>query len=92
MSGAEGVVHVHVRQRRQPGGEPRVVGLLFRMEPEVLQQRHAAGLQRPHGPSHLRADTLFSLDYRSAQQLLQTTPNGSHALFVHAPAPGASQV
>ena len=42
---AEGVVDVDVAQRGELLGEGRIVGLLFRVEAEVLQQQGLAGLE-----------------------------------------------
>ena len=43
---AEGVVDVGVGEIGEPAGEPDVVGLLPRIEPQVLQQDHVVGGQR----------------------------------------------
>ena len=52
---AEGVVHVHVGQRREALRELGVVGLLARMEPQVFQQQDLARRERRGQPSRLRA-------------------------------------
>ena len=42
---AEGIVHVDLGQRRQRFRESRIVGFLFRVEAQVLEQQHLARLE-----------------------------------------------
>ena len=49
MDGAERVVDVDVRERREPRGERRVVRLLAGMEAQVLEEEHVPIGKRVHG-------------------------------------------
>ena len=58
VGGAERVVHVQLRRRRQLLGELGVVALLLLVEAHVLEQQHAAVGRGGHRGRHLLADAV----------------------------------
>ncbi len=72
VTGAEGVVDVHVAERGEFGGELGVVLLLARVEADVFEQQHVAGLQRRDRGRHVRPDDVArGLLHRHAEQFAE---------------------
>jgi hypothetical protein len=92
VGGAEGVVHVCVDHRRQRVGEPVVVRLLPRVEPQVLEQDDVAVAEPVDtfagiGPDHVAGDGDLT-----AQQLAEPPPHGRHRVRRVDLAVGAAEV
>src|ERR1035437_488954 len=76
MRAAKGVVDVHIAERRELCRELRVVGLLLRMEAQILQQQRLSRLELPR---HLRRDAANAVRrkgdiLRQVQYLLNQQP------------------
>jgi hypothetical protein len=83
VGGAEGVVHIHVGQGCQLGGEAGIVLLLLGEEAHVLQQHHIALSHRGHLGLGVGADAAVGLHHGLAQQLAEAGGHGgeAHALI-----------
>ena len=74
VGGAERVVHVLVGERGERGRKPRLVLLLLRVEPEVLEQHHTAAARRVDAIDrqlHPVADRIVGKCDRAAEQFRQ---------------------
>ena len=79
VDGAERVVDVDVRERRERRGERRVVRLLAGMEAQVLEQQHVAIGKRVHGLLGDRADAVGRELDAGAEQLGEARAHRSQA-------------
>ena len=92
VRGPEGVVDVGVARGREGGRERGVVGLLAGVEPQVLEQHHAAGAGLRQGRGHRLADGVGSEDHAAVEKLGQALgdrPQGEGGIRG---APGAAQM
>ena len=98
MRAAEGVVDIHVAQLGELLGEGRIVGLLFLVEAQVLQQQRLPRLQLARHLLGNLADAVgreghvLRLVEELVQQLAQSRGHGAQAHRLHHLALGASQV
>ena len=60
MRGAKGIVNINVAERGQLHRKLLIILLLFRMEPEVLEQQHVAILHLRDRTSDLLANAIFN--------------------------------
>ena len=82
MGRPERVVHVGVGELGELPGEPDVVGLLPRMEPEVLEEHDVAGLDVAADRLGPVADDLVEGHHVDAEQLRQAVGDGPEAELV----------
>ncbi len=68
---AEGVVRVKIAVTGQFPGELRVVGLLFRVKPQVFEEKYLPGFERRDPALHLRADAVVDEPDRMRRQLAE---------------------
>ena len=80
MRGAERVVHVDVRERRQRFGKRRIVLFLFGVEPQVLEQDDAARIRRDD-LSRRRADAVGRERHRPVHERRQVLGHRLQAEF-----------
>ena len=71
VRGTEGVVHIHVGQAGEAGGEHRIVGLLLGLESHVLKDQDLPVLQRGDGGLGLLADGLIHEGHRATDHLAE---------------------
>ena len=69
MGGAERVVHIDLAQRGQLAGKVRIVGFLFGMESQILQEQYLARLQSLGHGRRLGTDAVGRQLDRHSKQL-----------------------
>ena len=93
VCGPEGVIHVEVRQRRELRREGRVVLLLLRVEPQVLEQDDLVVRMRlRHGCARRFADAVGGKNDRAPEQLGEARNHRREAVLGHGLAFRATEV
>jgi hypothetical protein len=92
MGGPERVVHIQVGVRREGRGESRVVRLLLRVEPQVLEQDDLAGAHPLECVFGADAEGIACDRHVAAQQLGQPLADRAQAKAVGDLAVGSAQV
>ena len=92
VGGAEGVVHVDVREVREGLGEVRVVPLLAGVEAEVLEQQDLAVRELAHGVRGPLADAFFAEGDAAAEELGEARRHRAQGHLRHALPLGSAQM